>query len=286
MADSHILTALNPSLCAPSTCFSGSSVTRTPTQIRSSIGFTTENRRSPSANTTPLSKIWGNFSSCRHWSVQGRKPCQQEVVTAIAASSRDSGAFGADDNEGFKWSGWSPKDGNGLYPWDPSWDSITLDDLQWVQEDVVTLFTSEGVVRIGGSRLTARRATVTENKQLSRLRRYREEDYMDPKQGLCLGAIFDIAATNGLDMSRRFCVFGFCRSIEMLSDVVEDTVLELGGEVLVAEKETSGGLHEKLIMTVAMPALWGVPPAVDKLNYAIRTGGGIVEKTYKKWEFF
>ena len=27
-------------------------------------------------------------------------------------------------------------------------------------------------------------------------RRYREEDYMDPKQGLCLGAIFDIAATN------------------------------------------------------------------------------------------
>jgi hypothetical protein len=36
----------------------------------------------------------------------------------------------------------------------------------------------------------------------------------------------------GLDMGRRLCIFGFCRSIEMLSDVVEDTVLEHGGEVI------------------------------------------------------
>ena len=35
----------------------------------------------------------------------------------------------------------------------------------------------------------------------------------------------------GLDTGRRLCIFGFCRSIEMLSDVVEDTVLEHGGEV-------------------------------------------------------
>jgi hypothetical protein len=35
----------------------------------------------------------------------------------------------------------------------------------------------------------------------------------------------------GLDRGRRFCVFGFCRSIEMLNDVVEDTVVDLGGEV-------------------------------------------------------
>eukprot|EP00246_Nothoceros_aenigmaticus_P009559 TRINITY_DN2515_c0_g1_i1.p1 TRINITY_DN2515_c0_g1~~TRINITY_DN2515_c0_g1_i1.p1 ORF type:complete len:110 (+),score=18.76 TRINITY_DN2515_c0_g1_i1:243-572(+) len=109
---------------------------------------------------------------------------------------------------------------------------------------------------------------------------------MDPKQRLCIGAVFDIAATNGLDMGRRFCVFGFCRSIEMLSDVVEDTVLEQGGEVVVAERETKGGVHEKLTMTVAMPLLWGVPPAVDTLRYAIRSGGGIVEKVYRKWEFF
>lgn len=32
-------------------------------------------------------------------------------------------------------------------------------------------------------------------------------------------------------MGRKLCIFGFCRSIEMLSDVVEDTVLEHGGEV-------------------------------------------------------
>lgn len=35
----------------------------------------------------------------------------------------------------------------------------------------------------------------------------------------------------GLDRGRRICVFGFCRSIEMLNDVVQDTVLDLGGEV-------------------------------------------------------
>lgn len=34
-------------------------------------------------------------------------------------------------------------------------------------------------------------------------------------------------------MGRRLCIFGFCRSVEMLSDVVEDTVLEYGGEVWV-----------------------------------------------------
>lgn len=34
-------------------------------------------------------------------------------------------------------------------------------------------------------------------------------------------------------MGRRLCILGFCRSIEMLSDVVEDTVLEHGGEVCI-----------------------------------------------------
>lgn len=35
----------------------------------------------------------------------------------------------------------------------------------------------------------------------------------------------------GLDTGRRLCIYGFCRSIEMLSDVVEEVVLEHGGEV-------------------------------------------------------
>lgn len=34
-------------------------------------------------------------------------------------------------------------------------------------------------------------------------------------------------------MGRRLCIFGFCRSVEMLCDVVEDTVLEHGGEVCI-----------------------------------------------------
>lgn len=29
-----------------------------------------------------------------------------------------------------------------------------------------------------------------------RFQRFQESNYMDPRQGLCLGALFDIAATN------------------------------------------------------------------------------------------
>jgi len=39
-------------------------------------------------------------------------------------------------------------------------------------------------------------------------------------------------------MGRRLCIFGFCRSVEMLSDVVEDTVLEHGGEVCVYHEKS------------------------------------------------
>ncbi|KAB1223533.1 hypothetical protein CJ030_MR2G011242 [Morella rubra] len=122
-------------------------------------------------------------------------------------------------------------------------------------------------------------------KAAERFQRFQEKDYMDPKQGLCLGALFDIAATNGLDMGRRLCIFGFCRSIEMLSDVVEDTVLEHGGEVVAAEKASKCGLHEKLTMTVAVPLLWGVPPVSETLHLAVRSGGGIVEKVSWQWDF-
>lgn len=175
----------------------------------------------------------------------------------------------------------------GLYPWDSS--SSLPDDLQWVQEDTITLFTSDGLMRIGGS-VVPRRISPSDKDQgilgaSHRYQRFQEENYMDPNQGLCLGAIFDIAATNGLDLGRRLCIFGFCRSIEMLSDVVEDTVLEQGGEVVAAEKESKGGLHEKLRMTVAVPLLWGIPPAADRLRFAVRTGGGIVEKVYWQWDF-
>lgn len=44
-------------------------------------------------------------------------------------------------------------------------------------------------------------------------------------------------------MGRRLCIFGFCRSIEMLSDVVEDTVLDHGGEVLLCSPVISHAFY-------------------------------------------
>uniref|UniRef100_A0A7I4DYJ6 DUF7811 domain-containing protein n=1 Tax=Physcomitrium patens TaxID=3218 RepID=A0A7I4DYJ6_PHYPA len=164
----------------------------------------------------------------------------------LSPQSRYSGNSDGGESDSDGRSGWSPRDKFGLYPWDPSWDSPERDYVDWVREDTFTFFTTDGLVRIGGSI----RPSFGKKHRLRR-RRYKEEDYMDPKQGLCLGAIFDIAATN----------------------------------VVIAEKATTEGLHEKLTMMVVMPLLWGVPPAVDTLNYAIRSGGGIVEKTYKQWHF-
>ncbi|KAL9661664.1 hypothetical protein QQ045_026490 [Rhodiola kirilowii] len=57
----------------------------------------------------------------------------------------------------------------------------------------------------------------------------------------------------------------------MLSDVVEDTVLEHGGEVGAAQKATEGSLHEKLTMKVAVLLLWGLPPASETLHLAVRS---------------
>ncbi|XP_062005401.1 uncharacterized protein LOC133722535 [Rosa rugosa] len=192
-------------------------------------------------------------------------PCPSRLLRFPAKSSSDS----------------LPDDLFSFFPW--SNDS----EIQWVPEDRVTLFTSEGLVQIGGS-IVPRRVASSDKKRSKtsqRYQRFQESDYMDTEQGLCLGALFDIAATNGLDMGRRLCILGFCRSIEMLSDVVEDTVLEHGGEVVEAEKATKGGLHEKLRMTVAVPLLWGVPPASETLHLAVKSGGGIVDKVYWQWDF-
>ncbi|CAN6290646.1 unnamed protein product [Urochloa humidicola] len=183
-----------------------------------------------------------------------------------------------------------PEDLYGPYPWDQPLDLTAGFDIQWVPEDRVTLFTSDGLVQIGGS-LVPRRVSLSEKRQrklksTQKLRRFQESSYMDPNQSLCLGALFKIAATNGLDMGRRLCIFGFCRSIEMLSDVVEDTVLEHGGEVVIAEKASNDGLQEKLTMSVAVPLLWGVPPASETLHVAVRSGGGIVDKIHWQWDLF
>lgn len=57
------------------------------------------------------------------------------------------------------------------------------------------------------------------------------------------------------------------------------------GQVVTAEKASKGGLQEKLTMTVAVPLLWGVPPASETLHLAVRSGGGIVDKVFWQWDF-
>ncbi|RXI01224.1 hypothetical protein DVH24_001458 [Malus domestica] len=246
-------------------------------------------------------------------------PCPSRLLRFPAKSSSDSSNSLPDDLFGF-------------FPW-----SNDSEKIEWVPEERVTLFTSDGLIQIGGSmvprRLTSSNKKQGQSKTNQRFQRFKESDYMDTEQGLCLGALFDIAATNGLDTGRRLCIFGFCRSIEMLSDVVEDTVLEHGGEaidncpvtgqvvaaekamkgglqeklrmtvavpllwgvppaaetlhlaVVAAEKAMKGGLQEKLRMTVAVPLLWGVPPAAETLHLAVKSGGGIVDKVYWQWDF-
>ncbi|KFK36565.1 hypothetical protein AALP_AA4G140200 [Arabis alpina] len=189
---------------------------------------------------------------------------------AVKASSHFGGSFSDDDAFSF-------------FPWSDGNNAI-----EWIPEERITLFTSDGLIQIGGNMVPRRIKPSHKNgrsKSPEKHQKFQESSYMDPAQGLCLGALFDIAATNGLDMGRRLCIYGFCRSVEMLSDVVEDTVLEHGGEIVAAETESKGGLQEKLTMTVAVPYLWGVPPASERLHLAVRTGGGIVDKVYWQWHF-
>eukprot|EP00898_Chlorokybus_atmophyticus_P006351 jgi/Chlat1/6717/Chrsp50S06424 len=144
--------------------------------------------------------------------------------------------------------------------------------------EIVTLFTADGVVRLAGRKIRQAR-----NSSSSQHAGFPEKTYVS-LPGLCVGATFGIHATNGQDMRRRICIVGFCHSVEMLSDEVEQAVLNVGGEVWNHELE-SLGLHEKLHMTVAVPLLWGVPPALDSLRDAIRTGGGVVHHAYRQWAF-
>jgi hypothetical protein len=63
------------------------------------------------------------------------------------------------------------------------------------------------------------------------------EEPLPEQGGLCLGASFTIAATNGVDPTRRLHLRGFCRSVEHLSSRVEDCVLRRGGEIMLHRVE-------------------------------------------------
>ncbi|XP_068491566.1 uncharacterized protein [Phaseolus vulgaris] len=155
----------------------------------------------------------------------------------FAPKASPAGNFSGDDSFAF-------------FPW-----SDSVNEIQWVPEERITLFTADGLIQIGGS-MVPRRVRSSDKKQwksktTQKFQRFQESNYMDPNQGLCLGALFDIAATN----------------------------------VIAAEKASKGDLHEKLTMTVAVPLLWGVPPASETLHLAVKSGGGIVDKVYWQWDF-
>ncbi|BDA48733.1 hypothetical protein COCOBI_12-4150 [Coccomyxa sp. Obi] len=149
---------------------------------------------------------------------------------------------------------------------------------QQKSEEVITFLTANGFVQLP-SRTSWQVKVPHRELQLEALPTEQE-------QGLCLGATFRIAATNGADPKRRLHLLGFCRSVDNLSEVVEDAVLRRGGSVMLHHVETRSGIHEILKMTVAIPLLYGIPPEHEYLRSAISSGGGIVEKMSRQWHMY
>ncbi|KAG2446959.1 hypothetical protein HYH02_008113 [Chlamydomonas schloesseri] len=145
---------------------------------------------------------------------------------------------------------------------------------EYVRE-VITFVTSDGVVQIPGRRVA--RPAPQHKKLVAPMPTWEE-------QSLCIGATFSVAATNGMEPGRRVSIEGFCQSVDYLFASVQDALeSELGGEVLMQERQLKSGLHEVLKLTVAVPLLFGVPPQLDVLNEAIRSGGGIVDRVRHVW---
>lgn len=152
--------------------------------------------------------------------------------------------------------------------------SLEPDKESYKASEVVTFFTSDGLVQLPKWQPPSKAIKM---KQHNPLPTWQE-------QGLCIGNTFRVTATNGLDIYRRLNLMGYCRCTELLSDVVEHTVLSSGGEIVIREHKSSSGLHESLHMTVAIPLLWGIPPRHETLSTAIISGGGYVEKVYRQWQ--
>jgi hypothetical protein len=127
----------------------------------------------------------------------------------------------------------------------------------------------------------------------SKLSQHRNDIFLAPgsatsiplpeEQGLCIGAVFSIRATNGIDLTRRVRANGFCQSVERLSETVEKTVAQRGGEVWNVEYKLNSGVHEGLTISLALPFLWGVPPQYEQLEHGIKCGGGIIDSVIQEW---
>ena len=104
------------------------------------------------------------------------------------------------------------------------------------------------------------------------------------EQGLCLGSVFSITATNGFDVSRRMNVFGFCQSLDYLAEHIHLAIRSRGGEIShVKRKVCHDSLSESISMSLCIPLLWGVPPEFDRMTRGIKNGGGIIHKVCREW---
>ncbi|KAL4421153.1 hypothetical protein ABPG77_000788 [Micractinium sp. CCAP 211/92] len=161
-------------------------------------------------------------------------------------------------------------------------------------EQVTTIFCSDGsVVQLGAVPNPALA-------ELERRRQQRVEDGLGAdllgsaadgaaplplprEQGLCIGSVFTISATNGIDAARRLNLLGFCFSTEQLFKRVEETVLRRGGEIFETRRQLKSGVHEVLHMSLAIPLLFGVPPEYERLKRGVIQGGGVIERVQREW---
>lgn len=60
-----------------------------------------------------------------------------------------------------------------------------------------------------------------QQRQPLRLRTVQQQLPTWDEQGICVGQTFMVAANNGRDLSRRVQVLGFCRSIDLVSEVLQ-----------------------------------------------------------------
>lgn len=112
---------------------------------------------------------------------------------------------------------------------------------------VITFVTSEGLVNLSDSQglfegLTVRVACLTRlhscamssrrqsgngvqaHQRQPRLPAVQRQLPTVEEQGICIGQTFLVAASNGRDLSRRVQVLGFCRSVDLVSEVLSGTV--------------------------------------------------------------
>lgn len=94
---------------------------------------------------------------------------------------------------------------------------------------VITFLTSDGIVRLPG------RVLQHNTTKLTQLRVKLQQLPQPTEQGLCIGNVFTVAAMNACDPGRRVNLQGFCRSVDLVSEAVEDVVVRAGGEVITTQ---------------------------------------------------